>query len=307
MKRVHAQRGVALLTAVLIVAIVAGLSVYLAWDRTLAFRRTQDLLDLDRARELCLGAEAWAGHTLAATADQPVIDRGQSWARPMPVTRIGGGEVGGRIEDLQGRFNLNNLLMGSAVVETSKRRFQQLLAVTGLDPTVVDAVLDWIDRDNMPRGISGAEDGAYMGMQPPYRAANRPFVSASSLRLVRGFDAKAFAAIYPSVTALPGNTSININTAPAAVLRALGLKADIVKAMLQRRRKHPFGSPSALHAWLPAGTDGVDFSRLGVKSRFFLLHAEARVGQVRESLYSVIQVANAGRVLILMRSWNARP
>lgn len=307
MKRLQGQRGVALLTAVLIVAIFAGLSIYLAWDRTLAFRRTQDLLDMDRARELCLGAEAWAGHTLAATADQPEIDLAQSWARPMPVTRIGGGEVGGRIVDLQGRFNLNNLLMGSAVVETSKRRFQQLLAVTGIDPAMVDAVLDWIDRDDMPRGTAGAEDGTYMDMQPAYRAANRPFVSASSLRLVRGFDAKAFAAISPSVTALPGNTSININTAPAAVLRSLGLKGDVVKALLQRRLKHPFSSPSALHAWLPAGSGSVDFSRLGVKSRFFLLHAEARVGQVRESLYSVIQVANAGRVLILMRSWNARP
>lgn len=307
MRRMHAQRGVALLTAVLIVAIFAGLSIYLAWDRTLAFRRTQDLLDMDRARELCLGAEAWAGHTLAATADQPEIDLAQSWARPMPVMQVAGGEVGGQIEDLQARFNLNNLLVGSAVVGTSKLRFQRLLEVSGIDPTAIDAVLDWMDKDNIPRGIAGAEDGTYMDMQPPYRAANEPFVSASTLRLVHGFDAAAFASIAPSVTALPGNTAININTAPVAVLRALGLPADVAKSMLQRRQKHPFSSPAALHAWLPAGSNTVDFSRLGVKSRFFLMHAEARVGQVRESLYSVIQVANAGRVLILMRSWNARP
>jgi general secretion pathway protein K len=225
----------------------------------------------------------------------------------MPVTRIGGGEVGGRIEDLQGRFNLNNLLANGQVVGTSRQRFQRLLDASRIDPARVDAVLDWIDRNDVPRGTDGAEDGTYMGAQPPYRAANGDFVSASSLRLVHGFDAKALALLSPSVTALPAGTVINVNTAPASVLQALGLGPDAVKALLQRRKKHPFDSPSALRAWLPPGSNTLDMSRLGVKSRYFRMHAQARVGQVRENLYSVIQVMNAGRVRILMRSWNARP
>jgi general secretion pathway protein K len=307
MKRTRDQRGVALLTAVLIVAIVAALSIYLAWDRTLAFRRTQDLVDQDRARQLCLGAEAWAAHTLADTVHRPDIDLGQSWAHPMPVTRIGGGEVGGRIEDLQGRFNLNNLLAQGQVVGTSRQRFRRLLSRYRIDPARVDAVLDWIDRNDVPRGTDGAEDGTYMGAQPPYRAANRAFLSASSLRLVHGFDTKALAELSPSLAALPAGTAINVNTAPAPVLRALGLGPDVVKALVQHRRRHPFVTLSALRAWLPVEAQSLDAARLGVKSRYFRMHAQARVGQVRESLYSVIQVENAGRVRVLMRSWNARP
>ena len=307
MKHMHDQRGVALLTAVLIVAIFAGLSIYLAWDRTLALRRTQDMLDMDRARELCLATEAQAAHDLAETANQTEVDLTQSWAQPMPFTRSGDGEIAHQIEDLQGRFNLNNILVGNTVEATSKRRFQQLLAVNGIDPSKIDAVLDWEDMDEIPRGISGAEDDLYMGMQPPYRAANEPFVSASSLRLVYGFDATSYASIAPWVTALPSHTKINMNTAPAAVLQAIGLQEQSIKEVRKRQQSLPYTRPSAFQARLAASPGVTDFSGLGVKSRYFLLHAVARVGQVRETLYSEMEVVNKHRVKILMRSWNTRP
>lgn len=306
MKQPHAQRGVALLTAVLIVAIVAGLSIYLAWDRTLAFRRTQDMVNQDRARELCLGAEAWVAQTLASTADQPVVDLQQSWARPMPVTHIGSGEVGGRVEDLQGRFNLNNLIAGGQAVGTSGQRLRRLLEQQKAEPALEGAVLDWIDGDTMPRS-SGAEDGVYMGRRPPYRAANRAFASASTLRIVRGFDAATSAALAPSITALPAGTPINVNTATPTVLRALGLDAHQVSALLRRRAKRPFDSVPDFLSRLPPSAHPVDPSRLGVGSHYFLMRAEAHVGLVRQTLYSVIHVENAGRVRVLMHAWNARP
>ena len=62
--------------------------------------------------------------------------------------------------------------------------------------------------------------------EPPYRAANRILVNISELRLVQGFTPEVIAVLEPHVTALPEETIININTASAAVLRALHQELD---------------------------------------------------------------------------------
>jgi len=301
------QRGVALLTALLIVAILTTVTVMLSWDQMLAIRRSQDLIEQDQARELCLGAEAWAAQSVAKTARRQEVDLQQPWAQPMPVIPIDGGEVTGSLEDLQGRLNLNNLVSGNQVVGISRQRFNRLLQRVKLPIDLGDAVIDWIDPDDIPRGAGGAEDGFYMGMLPPYRAANMPMLSASSLRLVRGFDAKAYAAIIPWVTALPAGTSINLNTAPEMVLETLGLSADQVAAMIKLRDKHPFKSLAAFLSNPILQGQKINSSRLSVRSQFFLLRAEARLGKTRTILYSVLRVENPDKVRVIMRSWNTSP
>lgn len=307
MSGVRRQRGVAMLTALLIAAIVASLCVYLAWDRALAFRRATDLLDQDRARELCLGAEGWAARTLAGEVSAGEVDLGQGWAKPMPATRIGGGRVGGRIEDLQARLNVNNLVAGGQVVGTSRARLVALLEANKLSPGLADAIIDWIDSDDVPRGSGGAEDGFYMGLTPAYRPANAPLVSVSTLRAVRGMDPEAWSRLAPALTALPRQTPVNVNTAPVPVLVALGLDARQRTAVLRRRAKKPFASLADFLATLSAAGASIDASRLDVRSRYFMLRAEARVGHARAVLYSVLQVDNPDRVQVIERSWNTTP
>ncbi len=307
MKPIAQQRGVALLTALLIVAILTTVTVMLSWDQMLAIRRSQDLIEQDQARQLDLGAEAWAAQTLAKTARQQVVDLQQPWAQPMPVIPINGGEVTGSLEDLQGRFNLNNLVSGNKAVGISQQRFNRLLQRAKLPIDLGEAVIDWIDPDDIPRGTGGAEDGFYMGMLPPYRAANMPMLSASSLRLVRGFGAKAYAAIIPWVAALPPGTSINLNTASETILSTLGLHADQVAAIIQLRDKKPFKSLAAFLSNPILQGQKINSSRLGVRSQFFLLRAEAHLGKTRTILYSVLRVENPDKVKVIMRSWNTTP
>ncbi len=303
------QRGVALLIALLVVAIAATTMVYLAWDQTLAIRRSEDRIGLDRAWAVALGAEAWAAQALADNARQHggEVDLAQPWAQPQRPQIFGGIEVTGRIEDLQGRFNLNTLVAGAQPVAIAVTRYRALLATQQLPSDLVAPVIDWIDPDSMASGSTGAEDETYLGLAPPYRAANQPLISASSLRLVSGYTQAVYARIAPWVTALPGATAINVNTAPLPVLIALGLSPAQARAVVVLRAKQPFSTLQQFLASPPLQTAAVDPSLLGVGSQYFLVHIEVRLGRLRATLASVLEVGNGGKVRVLLRTRNTMP
>ena len=309
MSTLRRQRGVALLIALLVVAIAATAMTYLAWDQALAIRRSEDRIGLDRAWAVALGAEAWAAQALADNARRHggEVDLTQPWAQPQRSQIFGGVEVSGQIEDLQGRFNLNTLVAGTRPVVTAVQRYRALLATQQLPPDLVVPVIDWIDPDSLATGSAGAEDDTYLGLTPPYRAANRPFVSASSLRLVRGYTQAVYARTAPWVTALPGATAINVNTASQPVLIALGLSPAQAQAVLALRAKQPFTTLQQFLASPPLQTAAVDPALLGVGSQYFLVRIESRRDRLRATLASVLEVGNGGKVRVLLRSRNTMP
>ena len=303
------QCGVALLIALLVVAIAATAMTYLAWDQTLAIRRSEDRIGLDRAWAVALGAEAWAAQALADNARQHggEVDLSQPWAQPQQPQLFGGIEVSGQIEDLQGRFNLNTLVAGAQPVATAVTRYRALLATQQLPADLVAPVIDWIDPDSLASGRAGVEDETYLGAVPAYRAANQPFVSASSLRLVSGYTAAVDARIAPWVTALPGATAINVNTAPLPVLIALGLDSAQAQAVATLRMKQPFATLQQFLASPPLQGAAVDPALLGVGSRYFRVRIEVRLGRLRTTLASVLEVGNGGKVRVLLRTRNTMP
>ncbi|MCP5420621.1 MAG: type II secretion system minor pseudopilin GspK [Gammaproteobacteria bacterium] len=105
------QRGVALITALLIVFLCSLLATDLAWVQQLAIRRSSLLQHQQQARLYLLGAEQWAAVILQRDARAGDTDYpSEEWATVPPSLPVQGGAITGRIEDLQGRFNLNNLL-----------------------------------------------------------------------------------------------------------------------------------------------------------------------------------------------------
>ena len=105
------NKGVALITALLIMALVTTLAYTLEWNNALDVRRTIVLLNRDQAIQVALGAESWMQSILRQDlADSDTDHLGEIWASDLPGLPIDGGEVFGDIEDLQGRFNVNNLI-----------------------------------------------------------------------------------------------------------------------------------------------------------------------------------------------------
>ena len=111
------ERGVALITAIVVVAIATVLAVRIGTRASLDLRRTAGLIALDQAWHVALGAEAWAAEVLREDREDSQTDHlAERWAQPIPPLPVDGGTVRGGLEDMQGRFNLNNLLENDGTV-----------------------------------------------------------------------------------------------------------------------------------------------------------------------------------------------
>jgi general secretion pathway protein K len=219
-----AQRGVALITAVLMVALATILAVEVGFRGFLDQRRTGTLFAIDQAYLISLGAEAWAADFLKKDLQESQTDHlGEIWARPLPPLPIdGGGVVTGRLEDLQGRFNVNNLVNPDGTTnEAAVKQLERILAALQLEPGWAVAIADWIDSDTQPGFPDGAEDSVYTGQDPPHLTANMPVTRVSELMVLPEFGAERFARVRPYLAALPVGSKLNVCTAPGVVLDSL--------------------------------------------------------------------------------------
>lgn len=214
------ERGVALITTLLICALMTLLVVHLAFTNTLWVRQTENIAHDVQAAQAAHAAQLWGGYILEK--DDPAVDGlADIWAHPLPPVPVTGGTLTGALRDAQGLFNLNNLLEeDGSRDEIAIEQFTRLLRILQLDPAPVSALLDWMDADAEPDGSWGAEDAYYLGLRPSYLAANRRLLRPEELKLVRGFGTEAWRRLQPHVTALPTRTNINLNTASAEVLAA---------------------------------------------------------------------------------------
>ena len=280
----------ALVTALLVTAIATITAVALAARQQLDIRRTENVLERDQAYLFGLGVEDWAAQILAQDRrDNDTDHPGEDWATVLPPLTVEGAVVSGAIEDLQGRFNLNNLARNGQASPADIQRFQRLLRALGLDEAIARATADWIDADEEPAFPDGAEDNDYLGEIPPYRTANRPMASVSELLLVRGVDHASYRALRPYITALPGHTPINVNTAPALVLMSLadGLSQGDAEQLVEARGDEGYKSVDDFLHQPPLEELGATIEDISVASDHFLLKAEVAFGRSRLHLFSL--------------------
>jgi general secretion pathway protein K len=323
------QRGVALITALLVVAIATVIAVEIAARERLDIRRTQNLLASDQAYDLAVAAEMWALDLLKTDLEEGEpknLDGAQdNWAQMIVLPPFEGATLGMRIEDLQGRFNLNSLAQFPHE-QTEWKGDQRLrfdlfkrLLITAMEGIEVDAppealayaLLDWLDTDVEVRhangsGVQGAEDLAYSGEDRPYRAANQQIASPSELLLVKDFTPQLYERLAPHVTALPEPaTRINVNTATDVVLASLfSTGTDNAKKLIELRNQRPNKAwensqdltTDAQAAGITVPVANVS-SLIDFKSQYFAYHGEVSLGPAFVRLQSMISRTNGIRVL----------
>lgn len=298
------NRGVALITAMLITALASLVAANLAWDNALDVRRTMVLLNNDQAVQVALGAESWVVSILHQDLQDSETDHlGEIWAMQLPGFPIDGGDVTGAIEDLQGRFNINNLIDENGQIEAeSLERFRRLLQALEIDPKFAGLAADWVDRDLEPSFPDGAEDSIYTGILPPYRSANQGLTSASELAALEGMDRQTFKILLPHITALPGRTNINVNTATGALLQSLdeNMSAADVERLIAEREAAGFGDIQTAFSSLV--TPDV-LNTLEDKTSYFQLKVVVRIDTVQVTLYSLLQRGPQGSVTPILRSF----
>ena len=271
MKR--AQRGLAVITALLIVAVAAAAASLMLAQQSAMIDQAMLVASRAQADQYAQAGLDWARGVLVddLRSGAAVDSLDEGWAKPIAGLPIERAIVSGAIDDEQGKFNLNNLVNGSARSVPDMDAFARLLASLGLAPELSEAVLDWIDADGDLAGSSGAEDAYYLSLPKPYRAANRPMIQVDELYRVRGFDAAAVAKLRPYVTALPARTKVNVNTAGEAVLAALLPKVPRMKiaTFVAQRAVKPFRAVQEIAQWAREAP-AADVARdLDVRSSFF--------------------------------------
>lgn len=314
MKNYSSQRGVALLTILVMVALATILAATIAKRQTNTAENTGYLMRQDQSLLYAKSAEAFFSELLIQDNDNgSSIDHLQeNWAKPMPSFPVEDGSVSGKLLDESGKFNLNNLVKadGNQVDDSARRWFEKLLQRVGLPAELSQAVIDWQDTNDEVTGAMGAESSYYQGLDPAYLTPNTKFHSIEELKLVRGFEGKNYDLIKPYVTALPEQTKVNMNTAPALLLASIDPKVDVKAIEQQLKIKETelthFNNVDDL--WKLSAFSGIDeqsktdtASLLDSKSNYFTAQIEVMLSE-RKRQFNSLMMRKDKQVIVYSRS-----
>ncbi|WP_057832763.1 type II secretion system minor pseudopilin GspK [Colwellia sp. TT2012] len=249
--RIASQRGVALITVMLIVALCSIIAAQMTTRLHTQMQRSMNISFNQQAYWYALGAEEFTKRVLMkAFKDEPEVTHlEQIWAEEATTFPVDFGEITGEITDLQSCLNLNalhphaktknesangvsNKRSGGGKANPPSRASKsasdkQLPAATVLEGLIVNlnidgvgnfeaeamvnALTDWLDDNDMITGAGGAEDNDYAAREFPYLAANSYLASVNELRLIEHFSPAIILALTPYVCVLPQNSQHLIN------------------------------------------------------------------------------------------------
>jgi general secretion pathway protein K len=288
------QQGIAFISAMLVVALVAATATFLLAQQNLWARQVENLRHHSQAASIARAGINWARFILAEDKNEADHLK-EAWAESRFGLPLEGGKVSLAITDAQALLNLNNLVRENELSERDVETFQRLLASLNLPPDLALAVADSADENSETAYPGGAEDLDYLAQDPPYRAANRAFMDINDLVRVKGFNAEVVQRLAPYITALPEPTPVNINTAPAEVIAAVIPEMSVgeAKSLVEYRENGFFESVADIRSQFPQITD-VSQLAIGVSSQHFNIFARAEVGRAR--ITQSVLVARAGEL-----------
>ena len=321
MRKPH-ETGVALLTVLLLVAVMAAVSTAILDDIRFGVRRVENARNVGQAQWYALGAESLAQariRRLFETDPNRTPDPAQWNGRAFEFPTDDGGMIRATISDGGACFNLNSVVEGRGDLymrrELGIEQFEALLTALniGRAQALAETLADWIDTDSF-REAQGSEDEAYASGAEAYRTGGTLLSEVSELRAVNGFDAATYQRIRPYVCALPTSdlSALNLNTIPLERPELITmLTSGAVQPAAARRAlaaRPPGGWNEAADFWLSpvmravAPTDAMlDQTRL--VTRFFTLTAEVDQTGSEVVLTALLERTPAGPVRLRARRW----
>lgn len=237
------DRGFVLVNALVLVAALAATATLLL---SRAERGRAQLEAAQLADQLTLALDAFGALALTRLAqDRGNSDHGtEGWAQPRQTLPLARGEVAGEIQDLQGRFNINWL--SSPDNRLAQEAFARLLAQLGLSPELGTEIRRFVTPGALRDAPAGAlrwQEGRALALDP----VGGPLLSADQLADLPGLSPRAYARLRGLITALPGDSRLNVNTAAPEVLAAFlpELPASALTRLIRNRDRSPFVSVEA--------------------------------------------------------------
>lgn len=242
------QRGVALLTILLLVVSITVVAGAMLASQKIAIRRSGLLFDQNQLLQDINAGQQLAVVMLRADATLNDTDSEQDiWAQSIPPYPLANHSISIELRDEASRFNINNLYHEGEVDSAALAVFQRLLTQLNLEPDIAIAVLDYQDTDSEVYQDGGDESVVYSQQTNSTAEStlpNQPLVSIDQLQGVRGIDAEVIATLRPYISAIPYYVPININTASPVLLAALmeGANSEQMEGLIDMRANRALAS-----------------------------------------------------------------
>ena len=301
-----AQRGAALLTAMIIVALVSTLAASMLWQQW----RAVQVEAAERARTqsawILSGALDWARLILREDARNGGTDHlGEPWAVPLAEARLStflavdkdntddapDAFLSGAITDAQARYNLANLVNGNRIDPLEMAALQRLCETVGVSADIAALIAAGLRDATPPAPPDASASASSAPASAPAPVADPPLMPRSAAQLSwLGIDPGALRTLEPYVVILPEKTFVNANTTSREVLVAAvaGLDLATAERIVQSRQRVPFKSVADVHA-LASSIPESAFARLSVSSAFFEVRGRLRLGEVVLEQRSLVQ------------------
>ncbi len=265
------QRGMAIISALLIAAVVAVIAAGLL-TRQRVFTRSLEAEQLRiQGQWLLLGALEDSRQRLWEARQKDVLTRlDQPWARAQK------GLFEGRLEDEQGKFNLRNLVNRGRPDAEQVQNFERLCGLIGVDGA-------------LSRRISQRVIASYDQTEQP---ARYPMLrSLDDLSGVEGLDPLLLQRMQGFISVLPGVTWVNGNTARAEVLSAVVPSLSLSQAqalVAERDGGRWFINRGDFVNRLHLPQVAVESVLVGITSEWFRLQGQTRREQRRVTLDALL-------------------
>ncbi|WP_375394536.1 type II secretion system minor pseudopilin GspK [uncultured Sphingomonas sp.] len=328
MRPERSERGAALLTVLLLVAVVAVMAGTALEKLRVATRLTGNTVATGQARAFANAAEtmAMARVTSLLAFDRDKVTLLGGWSdRPFGLPLPGGGSATARVTDGGNCFNVNGLVQqtGPGVYvdyAPARLEFVRLMQLVGVPGNAANQIAagtqDWIDSDQDVQP-GGAEDPTYLAQATPYRTAGTLMADTSELRAVAGVTPDIYRAISPWVCALPlaRPVAINIDTlaperAPLlAMLAPDTLPIGAAQQALSRRPPTGFSDTGAFWqqpSLASIGNLGAAQGRTAVTTTWFALRIDVAQASTTLTEHATVD-ANRLPVRLVSRQWGEDP
>lgn len=318
------QRGVAVVTALLLTTLAVTIVTSLFWQQQVQIRSMENQRMHLQTRWILRGALDWARLVLRTdlqtSGGRTTLDA--VWNTPLAETRLDQyierervqGEhfdatISGKIIDATSRYNLRNLANGGSIDINQLKLYERLLTNLQLDPGLAKRTAQAVAAgqplevgEQPPAEQPGGQQG---GQQPPpaqpvarNNSSSQPieFATLNDLLTVEGYTPQIVEKLRDFVIVLPGATKVNVNTAPPEVLGAV-MEAGTGEgtAMAAARKTAYFLNEADFKSRVNAMTGRtLNFETFDVKSEWFLVTSRVKLDRAALNAESLINRKSNG-------------
>jgi general secretion pathway protein K len=301
--RLQRQRGVAVITALLLTTLAVSIVASLFWQQQVQVRSMENQRLHQQTKWILRGALGWA--TLVLRQDgydhRDYTWLTHAWATPLAETRLDQyiererveGEhfdatLSGNITDATSRYNLTNLAANGQPVAAQVAVFARLLQTLQLNQALAQQTANAV-ADGQPLPPPPVPPA------PPPQAPARvrkgapiPLLDVDDLLAVPGMTPAALEKLRPFVIVLPEPSTVNVNTAAPEVLAAVvpGMSLSDANALAVRRKQAPWRDMANFQAQLNG--QAVATGVADVRSEYFLVHSRVRLDRAALDAESLI-------------------